>query len=1093
MSARDLPPDILATLWAHLPTEQRASIRASVARGLDALKTPEPISLPDWANKHFYLSAESSQAQKRWESYPYQVGMLHAMGDEHIEEVTIKKSARVGYALALDTPIATPIGWSTMGQIKPGDRVFDETGAPCNVRYTSPIYTDHDCFCITFCDGTQIVADAGHRWLVEADSALEYLRGERGQGRTGRPRKGQNISKTGILDTRELHAICQDPTRRNKLAIRNAGALQLPQAALPIPPYTLGLWLGDGHLVTPRITQHLPDCETADRIRAEGIAVSVRCIDKRHPNNATLFLDVPATGRPVSPWAKVFRALGLLTEKHIPAAYLRASAAQRLELLRGLMDSDGTVGKNGRCEFTNTNPTLAQGVFELVCSLGMKASYRMRPPQRPGCMAQFRVNFKAEPGCNPFHLARKAAMVQPMAKPTINTRRRIVSVQPVDAVPVRCIEVDSPSHLFLAGRAMVPTHNTKMLLAAIAYFAQHKRRNQCIWQPTDADSDEFCKAEVEPMLRDVRVMQQVLPSFMRKSKANTLNMKKFLGSILFMKGGTSSGNYRRMTLQVALLDEFSAFDQKIDKSADPWTLAHKRLEGANYPKLIAGSTPRTKGLDHIERRETAATARLRYHVTCPHCGVDHPLQPGRLDIAAVNAGKPILSGFAWDAEDPEGTIRHVCPHCRGHINQADYLRIWKTGVWTSDCGNYHLYIDGTWTDAHGCKLTHPPRHVAFHVWTAYSPQTTWAVIVREFLDALRAMQAGDAAAMEGFTNETLGETWEEEVEKADSHELQQRAEAYPLRRVPPGGLDLVASVDCQEGWWYVSKWAIGRGEESWLVDRQRIDGNLASLDDWENRLYPYVVSPVHHWYGQPMRPRAVAVDTGGHYTHQAYTFCRAHMAEKFLAIKGDSQAEKPIKGRSSAKDVNHRGRTIKGGVKLWLVGTDTAKDLIFGRLKLTKPGPGYIHFSNQLEVEYFKGFTSEVRRTVRTKKGTAHHWVQVYDRNEPLDTAVYCVFASHFLGHHTYTEPMWDRLEQALLPDLFSPLATTEASAEATAEAAPPAPPTPVEIEANNITSTSAEGQKHTQKAPKQRARFVPPAPPANPFAPADWLGRGFT
>ena len=784
MSARDLPPDILATLWAHLPTEQRASIRASVARGLDALKTPEPISLPDWANKHFYLSAESSQAQKRWESYPYQIGMLMAMGDDHIEEVTIKKSARIGY--------------------------------------------------------------------------------------------------------------------------------------------------------------------------------------------------------------------------------------------------------------------------------------------------------------------------------------------------------------------------TKCLLAAIAYFAQHKRRNQCIWQPTDADSDEFCKAEVEPMLRDVRVMQQVLPSFMRKSKANTLNMKKFLGSILFMKGGTSSGNYRRMTLQVALLDEFSAFDQKIDKSADPWTLAHKRLEGANYPKLIAGSTPRTKGLDHIERRETAATARLRYHVTCPHCGVDHPLQPGRLDVAAANAGKPILSGFAWDAEDPEGTIRHVCPHCRGHITQSDYLRIWKTGVWTSDCGNYHLYTDGTWTDAHGCKLTHPPRHVAFHVWTAYSPQNTWAVIVREFLDALRAMQAGDAAAMEGFTNETLGETWEEEVEKADSHELQQRAEAYPLRRVPPGGLDLVASVDCQEGWWYVSKWAIGRGEESWLVDRQRIDGNLASLDDWENRLYPYVTSPVHHWYGQPMRPRAVAVDTGGHYTHQAYTFCRAHMAEKFLAIKGDSQAEKPIKGRSSAKDVNHRGRTIKGGVKLWLVGTDTAKDLIFGRLKLTTPGPGYIHFSNQLEVEYFKGFTSEVRRTVRTKKGTAHHWVQVYDRNEPLDTAVYCVFASHFLGHHTYTEPMWDRLEQALLPDLFSPLATTEATAEAaaTTQATPVAgnpasaemqqtkqPVDHAQSDAKNIVlnafQISAEAVKEQENKPadaqpalppmasltpevvdplktalqptaarqsnKQRARFVPPAPPANPFAPADWLGRGFT
>jgi phage terminase large subunit GpA-like protein len=81
------------------------------------------------------------------------------------------------------------------------------------------------------------------------------------------------------------------------------------------------------------------------------------------------------------------------------------------------------------------------------------------------------------------------------------------------------------------------------------YFAHHKRRNQCLWQPTAADSDEFCKSEVEPALRDVKVMREVFPMFMAKSKANTLNMKKFLGSLLYLKGGTSAGNYRRMTLR----------------------------------------------------------------------------------------------------------------------------------------------------------------------------------------------------------------------------------------------------------------------------------------------------------------------------------------------------------------------------------------------------------------------------------------------------------------------------------------------------------------------------------------------------------------
>ena len=602
---------------------------------------------------------------------------------------------------------------------------------------------------------------------------------------------------------------------------------------------------------------------------------------------------------------------------------------------------------------------------------------------------------------------------------------------------------------------------TKMLLAAIAYFARHKRRNQCVWQPTDADSDEFCKAEVEPMLRDVRTMHDVLPKLTQKSKGNTLNFKRFLGSLLFMKGGTSAGNYRRMTLQVAILDEFSAFDQKIEKSADPWTLAHKRLEGATYPKLIAGSTPRIKGLDHIERREAAATARMQYHITCPHCQAEHPLMWGE------KGDKKLNHGLKADAQDPEGTVRHVCPHCHGSILQSDYLRLWHAGVWVSHCGNYRLHNDGTWTDSAGTPLTMPPRHVAFFVWTAYSPQVSWSVIMREHQDAMRAKASGDSAALEGFTNETLGETWEEEVEQADSHELQKRAEAYPLRRVPVGGLDLVAGVDVQDGWWAVAVWAVGRHEEMWLVDWTIIEGNLSTEADWETHLYRYLKSSFIHWHGRPMKISAVAIDTGGHYTHDVYNFCRKHAAEKYFAIKGDSKDGKPISGKSSSMDINFRGRIIKHGVKLWFVGTDTAKDLIFGRLKLEKPGPGYIHFSNELPLAFYNGLTSEVRRTVRTTKGEFSRWVQVTQRNEPLDTLVYAIFASQKLNHHHRTENQWLRVEDALMPVLFNP---------AVVPIAPPIPNTPIAIAITPIQTT----QPPATSTPPQRP---PPSAPPRQFA----------
>lgn len=609
---------------------------------------------------------------------------------------------------------------------------------------------------------------------------------------------------------------------------------------------------------------------------------------------------------------------------------------------------------------------------------------------------------------------------------------------------------------------------TKMLLAYMAYTAQHKRRNQCLWQPTDKDSDEFCKSEVEPMLRDVKAMAKVFPAFMRKSKANTLNMKQFLGALLYLKGGTSAGNYRRMTLQAALGDEFSAFDEKIDGSSDPFTLMWKRLEGATYPQIRLGSTPRVKGFDHIERRAKAATARMRFNIECPHCGVEHPLSWG---------GPKVRFGIKWDSQDPEGTVHHVCPHCHGKVNQARYLRIWDAGVWVSECGNFRLHAlangEYFWTDGAGCKMTVPPRHVAFMIWTAYSKQVTWAEIVREYLNALKAQEGGDDAPMVGFTNETLGETFEEVNDQVDSHELKQRAEPYPLRRVPVGGLDLVAGVDTQDKWWAVSIVAIGRGDEKWLVDYQELSGDPGDKREWESVLYPYLKTVFHHWHGAPMVLSAAGIDSGGNHTSQVYDFCERHASERFFALKGSSLPGRPIRKGSTSTKTDSKGRPLKRSGKVWWVGTDTAKDLIYSQLMLDKPGPGYIHFSRDLDTTYFKGLTSEERRKKRTVNGVVSYWHQVVDRNEPLDTLVYAMWASHARNHPSYTEKMWERLENDLLPDLFEPLGNMVAAAHGPASHAPA-----IEVPAMEVDAPAAADAI----APKPgQAKAPAPAPTPAP------------
>lgn len=551
---------------------------------------------------------------------------------------------------------------------------------------------------------------------------------------------------------------------------------------------------------------------------------------------------------------------------------------------------------------------------------------------------------------------------------------------------------------------------TKMLLACLAYDAHHRRRNQALWQPTDDDATSFVKTELEPMLRDVTCMRDVFPTFLARHKDNTLQIKRFLGSVLHVLGGKAAKNYRRITIASAKLDEIDGFDQQIERSADPFTLAWKRLEGATFKKAIVGTTPRIKGLSHIEGRDAAADARMRYHIACPHCGVDHPLMWG---------GEKVAHGMKWDGRDPH-TVRHHCPHCLQPMRQADYIAASRGGRWVSDCGAWSYGADRSWRDAAGAACA-PPRHVSFRVWTAYSPQVAWPEIVREWFNAVDRRRTGDKGPLMGFVNETLGETWEDDdAEKVEGDELRRRAEAYPLRQVPAGGLVLVAGVDVQDNRFELVVWAIGRGEEMWAVDYVVIPANPADEREWDEKLDPYLQTTYAHANGKRLRIEGVAIDMMGHFTHQGYNYCRVRERQRVFAARGDPQPGKPIGGRATLQDVNYRGKVIRRGVKLWYVGTDTAKDLMFGRMRVTQPGPGYVHFSAELPDAFFAHLTAEARVPVRTAAGYATRWVNVNRRrNEAWDCTVLALFVTHRLALHTYTDAHWSRLEAALQPDLF--------------------------------------------------------------------------
>lgn len=595
---------------------------------------------------------------------------------------------------------------------------------------------------------------------------------------------------------------------------------------------------------------------------------------------------------------------------------------------------------------------------------------------------------------------------------------------------------------------------TKTVAAFVAYNIAHRRRKQAVYQPTDDDRDSFVKSEIEPVLSGIRAVRAARKQS-RGRRADTIGYKQFRDSVAHFLGGKAARAYRRITVAVVMLDEWSGFDQVIEKSADPGTLARGRLEGAPYPKFVGGSTPRVKGKCHVERSRLAAGADMRYCIRCPHCSEEHPLLWG---------GKKMPHGMKWDRGDPS-SVRHVCPHCGAEIRQADYLAAW-VGAWVCQRTGLRYGADRVWRDAGGVE-TRPPKHVAFQVWAAYSPQRDWSDIVDEFEKALLAAESGNLAPMQGFVNETLAETWELPGDRADEHELQKRVEPFALCTAPPGAIVLTAGVDLQGNRWEIGVWGWARGLESWTVDHHVIEGNPQSDEDWEE-VATYLRRRYPRTQGGTMGIDAITLDANFQ-TQAALNFVRLQQRSiRIMAGRGEGDPKKPIKGPANTQDVTWRGEKFPRGVKLWQVGVKAAKDLTHGQLKLElTPGkpprkPGYVHFSNELTREWFEQLTSEQRILVTTPTGAVERWVKRRPRNEVLDTRVYALHAAYVLGIHRWNEKQWAQAERRL--QLASP--------------EPAEPPPQAEEEGDPAPEDRPAPAPEPPAAPPAAA---PPAPPPTP------------
>jgi replicative DNA helicase len=381
----------------------------------------------------------------------------------------------VGKALALDTPLPTPTGWTTMGEVAVGDLLVGADGKPTTVTAATEVMHGRPCYEVEFSDGTVIVADVQHQWLTETRASRKSAwAAARGYNRARTQRILPQVKTTEeILATLR----CNGTERRLNHAVVNARPLDLPERELPLPSYALGAWLGDGHTASARITT--ADPEIIVYLEADGL----RAVPGR---GLLYYLHLPE-----GPLVEgILRSLGVLGNKHIPATYLRASEAQRRSLLAGLLDTDGTVTNSGAVQFSLTSRRLAEDVRELIVSLGYRCSLSWKRVKGRTEVSSTAYTITFSTTDEVFRLERKRLVHKERRGPGRTGRRYITAVRPVASVPVRCVEVDSSGHLYLASRSMVPTHNSTLGLD----FARHAAVREQI--PTVVFSLEMSKTEL---------------------------------------------------------------------------------------------------------------------------------------------------------------------------------------------------------------------------------------------------------------------------------------------------------------------------------------------------------------------------------------------------------------------------------------------------------------------------------------------------------------------------------------------------------------------------------------------------------------------
>lgn len=469
--------------------------------------------------------------------------------------------------------------------------------------------------------------------------------------------------------------------------------------------------------------------------------------------------------------------------------------------------------------------------------------------------------------------------------------------------------------------------------------------------------------EASPKLRDI----------FRKRKTqdgSSITSLVFKGGSISLAWSNSASTFASMSRRIVICDDVDRWPDEIE-GGEPLDLAKNRAEAfPNNKKIYVNSSPAKKHNSKIlPKYETSSQA--LYTMKCPHCSGDVVFEK---------------DDFKFNYDENYQLIGDVVFVCS------------KNGCIIENHQKYEMM-----KKENGARYVHkfPERkHKGYRVPSYYSPFAKWNEIFQLFLDARKEQkQKKENTKMASWTNTKDANVWEETIVKLDVNEFLNRHEDY-IADVPSGAFILTAGVDTQDDRLECEVVGWGKYGESWSIGKFILEGDPKYQRVWE-KLDKILQSPFKHESGMDMKIMGMGVDSGGHRTEFVYAYCKSRIEQNVFCLKGDNAVETPILKISSSK-------ASKGAFRLYMIGVNSAKDVVYGHLTTKEVGPGYMHFPRKLEYneEHFKQLTGE------KKDKTTGRWSKFRTRNEALDIRVYSMAALKILENQYYPHGIdWDEIE----------------------------------------------------------------------------------